>query len=242
MQKKPKGLIEIGHVMGVNTKALLVVLAWLFFCGLFWASTAKAQTKIPCIERNQKGRWGILEDSTCIQYTVAEYKEVVDRLKQLEHYKNTVEPSCLIERVQNKRLALSFAASEKTYKEQGETYVKMLSLQQAETVEWRNQYYRLQRQKIPERSWVEHPALWFTVGVVATLGIVVGSVALFNALKPATNTNTSPLLHLRQNAAMRSFYAIPPQTPQGTFTLYRASSLQRMTVQTFEKRTLLSYP
>jgi hypothetical protein len=39
-----------------------------------------------------------------------------------------------------------------------------------------------------EPQWWEHPALWFVVGVVTTVGVVVGAVAIFDATRPQVVT------------------------------------------------------
>ena len=156
----------------------------------FVVSQAYAQSKTPCVERDSKGRWK-LKDSFCIQYEGPEYKEVVDRLKQLEHYKLHLEPACNLQKTEHKRLALSFDKSQENWKQQEKSYVELIKLARKGESEWRDQFYKLQKQKAPDKSWTEHPAFWYSLGIATVIALVAGSVALLNAIRPTGTVNTS---------------------------------------------------
>lgn len=191
----------------------LFLISVIFIDACSLASMAYAQQKIPCVERNHKGRWK-MQDSFCIQYTVKEYKEVVDRLKQLEHYKFHVEPACLIEKKERTRLTESFLSSSNSWKNQEASYLTLIGLAKKGEAEWRDQFYKLKKMKAPEKSWTEHPALWFTIGITTAILIAVGTAYIYNAFKPATTTASplrvpSPMFQVRGSVFVRQSRSSP---------------------------------
>lgn len=173
---------------------LLVVL--LVMGGFFFANECDAQVKIPCLEKNSQGRWRIDKKKSCVQYQNAQFKQVVDRLTQLETFKAKLQKTCDKARASYKNLDQNWKRAELRWDRQTKIYGNLLEYNQKEAKTWRDAFYKLKKQKIPPKSWTESPWLWFGVGVATTIAITVGTALIINAInnQPGLSTQRSNMM------------------------------------------------
>ena len=161
---------------------------------VFPCSYADAQVKTPCFKQDSRGRWKPTASKDCVMYTLKQFRSVVDRLAQLEHYKKQYEPACELAKKEHGRLDLNWKRASGRWGRQVKHYGNLIMYNQKEAKTWRDAFYKLKDQKVPPKSWTQSPWLWFGVGVGVTVAVVVGTVAAVNALQTQPSTNTSPLL------------------------------------------------
>lgn len=204
------------------------ILFLLFFALSAYLLTGNAfcQVRTPCLKKDARGRWRMERGGNlgCVQYTKSEFRQVVDRLTQLEAFKVKLQATCDRRKEKLKALDENWKKSQLNWSAQSRVLGNLVAYNQKEAKTWRDAFYELKKQKVPSRPWHEHPALWFTVGVVATVGIIGVTAVIINALQPRTAASANPLmaapsirlrnsyrpsLNIRRRG--RVFFAPPPQ-------------------------------
>lgn len=154
---------------------------------LLWITVAFAQLQVPCLEQNAKKEWVMVEGSECSQYNKAQQLELTERLLRLEHYMKTLEPSWQLMEKNYKRMDELWKQSEQNWQKQREQYQGITEIQQKEATTWRTAFYELEKRKNPQQHWYQHPALWFTVGAVVTVGVIIGAAYLVGEVRKQVN-------------------------------------------------------
>jgi hypothetical protein len=81
------------------------------------------------------------------------------------------------------RLDKSWKRSSANWDRQVKIYNTLISYNQKEAQTWRKAFFDLQKKKAPKTSWTQSPVLWFSVGVVAAVGVTVAVALAINAGK-----------------------------------------------------------
>lgn len=192
--------------MSENTKKPIFLFVLMFAIGLgvvLLPGAGHCQTKIPCLEKNSRGQWRINKKASCVQYQSAQFRQVVDRLTQLETFKAKLQKTCDKARESYKALDKNWKRAELRWDRQTKIYGNLLAYNQKEATTWRKAFYELKKQKVPPKSWTESPWLWFGVGVATTIAITVGTALIINAVnQPRLSVNQSPIMVPRYAPSM----------------------------------------
>jgi hypothetical protein len=179
---------------GLGVAAMVSIAVFLFL----WPLTGLAQTKVPCVNvvKDSRGRPRAKLDKKqeCVQYTVPQFRKVVDRLTQLRSYKKEILPACKRSNEELKRLDKSWQKAQVRWDRQVKHYGNLIGYNQKEAQEWRKAFYKLKGQKIPPRPFYDTPAFWVGVGVFATVAIVAGTAVIIHVTRPNVSTSTKALV------------------------------------------------
>jgi hypothetical protein len=138
-----------------------------------------AGTKIPCFKL-RNGNWVEVSDSECVMLTTKQYRNFVDRLVQLDTYKNKVISKSKEIEKKYKTLDQQWKISLETWKVQQKQFNIIIGSNQEQKKYWKDAFDKLQKQKFPKKHWTENPVLWFSLGAITAVGVTIGVAFIIN--------------------------------------------------------------
>ena len=106
------------------------------------------------------------------------------RYLKLKYYVKEYTPQMEKKVERLKELDFKWKTSKGFWDEKEKIYKLSVEYEKKKADEWKRAFLELKEKKAPKESWTRHPALWVAVGVVGTVIIVYGSVALLNKIQP----------------------------------------------------------
>lgn len=175
---------------------VLVIFAFVVYLIVSWfmINGAAANSKpsvVPCL-LFKNGRFVKDKKEKCRQFDSKDQAKYNARLLKLKYYKKVLEPK-------HKKLVKDYRGLDRRWKiteglaaQARSNLQQQVQNQKQNAAQWRKTAQELIKKKRPPKSWTEHPALWFGVGVVVA-GAVVGitAYAVISA-QPRLATATSP--------------------------------------------------
>jgi len=160
-------------------RILFLLLVWLI------PAFVAAKTATPCVVK-KNGRWRVVRDKSCVQFSRADMVTYNKQLLRLRYYLKKYEPACESQKKNYKRLDFVWKRSDAVWKEQKKTYTQLIKVHMDQGKVWRDAFFKLKKQKVPQPHWTKSPVLWVSVGIVVG---VATTVAVTVAVQSASHSS-----------------------------------------------------